>query len=421
MKNPPAQESQLENRLKRDLRIGPGGLKDEQRRRIFAELAALPTTSAASTTDLRRHSRRSARKSAWLSAAAVLVFGLAAFLIARSWHTGPTPSWSDNEPARAASEGSVELLLVSSGESPTPASSGSYATQAAEWNRPFLPTHERPVARVRPGAGTTGFETLRQHLREYAILPPPGSVAFEEVLNYVQGGSHPSGIEYAGALLINAEAGPCPWNPKLRLVHITLAAPEESDNAGAPVAEDLTLAVHFNPARVAGHRLIGQRVETGSDHSPNGALLRSGETATLVYEIMPVDADLGSAHSSTEADTLLHHGVEAAPPATWTTGGDLLALSAHYTRPHDQREVTRELRLAGWKEDIHSTSPEFQLAAAVVWSARLFESKEAIPDTLSHIQHLVESAMDHDPDGRRAEFLGLMRLASHLSSRNTHP
>lgn len=421
MMNPQAQESQLENRLRRDLHIGPGGLKDEQRRRIFAELAALPTSSVAPTTNRRQHNQRSARKSAWLSAAAVLLFGLAAFLIARSWHTGPVPMWSDSEPARTASKGFVELLLVSSGENPTPSNPESAAPQVSEWNRPFMPTHERPVARVRPSAGTTGFETLRQHLREHAMLPPPGSIAYEEVLNYVQGGSHPSGIDSTEALIISAEAGPCPWDPKLRLVHITLAAPEDPDNANALVAEDLTLAVHFNPSRVAGHRLIGQRVETGSDHSPNGALLRSGETATLVYEIMPVNAALGSAISSTEADTLLHHDIETAPPATWAARGDLLALSAHYTRPHDQREVTRELRLAGWQKDIHSTSPEFQLAAAVVWTARLFESKEAIPDALVHIQHLVESAMNHDPDGRRAEFLGLVRLASHLSSRNTHP
>ena len=419
--NPEAEEQELEHRLRRDLRIGPGGLKDEQRRRIFAELAVLPTSSATSTADLRRHGRRSARQSAWISAAAVLLFGLAAFLVARSWQTGPVPMWSDADPARTAAKGSVEILLVSAGDNQPPHNSVPAEPQLSAWNHPFLPTHERPVARVRPGAGTAGFETLRQHLREHAVLPPPGSVAYGEVLNYVQGGSRPPGIERADAMIINAEAGPCPWDPQLRLVHITLATPDDPDNPGDPVAEDLTLAIHFNPARVAGHRLIGQRVETRGDHSPNGARLRSGETATLVYEIMPLDAGLESTRTTADAETTTHEGIEAGPASAWAARGDLLALSAHYTRSRDQREVTRELRLPGWQEDMHATSPEFQLAAAVVWTARLFESRETIPDALAHIQHLVEAAMDHDPDGRRAEFLGLVRLASHLTSRNPLP
>lgn len=384
----------LETTLREALRLGPGGLRDEQRLRVMAAarrieeqpLRLMPASPGFGRSGL-----------GIAAAAAVAISGILVFLAANL-------ELGNRNTAAAHKGGSGEWQVRLA---PTPATEISEIradnAHAAAIRLGFQATRDSHIARLRPNVAVDGFASMSRQLREDGVMPNADSLAIDEVLNYVHSGD-PALIR--DAVSLSAEAGPCPWNPDLRLVHVVVAA--GGNESGQVVAKDLTLAVDFNPQRVAGYRLIGKAANAADDQDGSGADLLAGRSATLMYEIAPATAAMEN------DETWL---TDASRPGAWSARADLVAVRAEYALPGGGDRQSREIHVAGWNPDLAASSEAFQFAASVVWAGRLIEGDPASTGRFADVIRLATTAMRHDPDGRKAEFVGLMRRAERLSAR----
>ena len=162
------------------------------------------------------------------------------------------------------------------------------------------------------------------------------------------------------------------------------------------VAKDVKLQVHFNPARVAMHRLIGyenrlMRHREFDDDAKDGGEIGAGHTVTALYEIVPT--------SRARAST-------AAGPA------DLLTVKMRYKRPDGW--FSRKLEWAVGDRALHlgSAPPDFKFAAAVAAFGMILKGSPH-RGTADHdlVLRLARDGVGDDPAGYRRAFLHLVMRA----------
>ncbi len=184
------------------------------------------------------------------------------------------------------------------------------------------------------------------------------------------------------------------------------------------VAENVTVDVRFNPARVDQWRLLSQESRESSaapKTSPtnSGAQMEAGRSVTALYEIVPTRATDGPGAGS---------GTESAAPA----GGrsDLLNLEVGYRSPangrvQDPAENTPSRKLQVGVPDVRRSSDaataDYKFAAAVVGYGLMLRDSPFKGDlTWEKVQILAEEGQGPDREGYRAEFLQLVRQARAL-------
>lgn len=198
----------------------------------------------------------------------------------------------------------------------------------------------------------------------------------------------------------------------------------------AAAADDVTVDVRFNPARVDRWRLIGQesrepdsgsnrRSSAGPAAEPAGVRMEAGESVTALYEIVPTPPGDRSAR-----------GPGARPGGGGTGGGgagggdDLLSLQVDYrpsvagaSRVPPAEETPRRLQVgvpdAGGGLD--AATADYKFAAAVVGYGLLLRDSPFKGDlTWEKVQILAEEGQGPDREGYRREFLQLVRRAREL-------
>lgn len=194
------------------------------------------------------------------------------------------------------------------------------------------------------------------------------------------------------------------------------------------VAENVTVDVRFNPARVDQWRLLSQESResaaaprTSPPHS--GAQMEAGRSVTALYEIVPTrPTDRPRAGSGSES---------AAPTSS---SGDLLNLEVGYRSPANGRapvpaENTPSRSLQVGVPDVRRSSDaataDYKFAAAVVGYGLMLRDSPFKGDlTWEKVQILAEEGQGPDREGYRAEFLQLVRQARALqdgTGRNDKP
>ncbi len=197
-------------------------------------------------------------------------------------------------------------------------------------------------------------------------------------------------------------------------------------NAGTlvTIAKDVKIQVEFNPAKVAGYRLIGYEnrllaAQDFNDDKKDAGEIGAGHTVTALYEIIPAGGQVPAA----AVDTLKYQQPAAEPktetaPTTTTMSDELLTLKMRYKQPTGDVSQKLEWPLRDAGASFASATPDFQFAAAVAsFGMQLRNSQYKGDASYNAVIELATPGAKEDEHGYRAEFLELVRKARELTVR----
>jgi Ca-activated chloride channel family protein len=178
------------------------------------------------------------------------------------------------------------------------------------------------------------------------------------------------------------------------------------------IAKDVKIQVEFNPARVAGYRLIGYEnrllaKEDFNDDKKDAGEIGAGHTVTALYEIIPAGQ---AVPGSPSVDPLKYQRPEE---GSASASNELLTVKLRYKAPDGEKSKLIEIPLMA--DDIPAfvaASEDFRFASAVAaFGMKLRGSPDAGKSTWPEIQDIARGALGNDPGSYRAEFLTLIEKA----------
>ncbi len=203
------------------------------------------------------------------------------------------------------------------------------------------------------------------------------------------------------------------------LLEARKALSEELSSTMFPIANDVKVQVEFNPALVAEYRLIGYetrmlRREDFKDDTVDAGDIGANHTVTAIYEITPVSA------KKRQIDPLRYQSDrDLSTPTTNGRGDELAFVKLRYKLPGESTSqlIEQPVRAADAFAKIDSAPPEQRFAVAVTAFGQRLRSESAV-DSYSYksIAELANRARGSDPDGYRAEFIRLVRMAESLGA-----
>lgn len=173
------------------------------------------------------------------------------------------------------------------------------------------------------------------------------------------------------------------------------------------IAKDVKLQLEFNPAHVAGYRLIGYENrlladEDFNDDKKDAGELGSGHRVTALYEIIPTGVEtklLG------QVDELKYRQA----PAITSPSNELLTLKLRYKPPTGKKSQLIEHAVPSGALSFASTSDNFRLAASVAMFGMLLRDSEFKGTArYSDAAHLAKGALGTDTFGYRQELVTLI-------------
>ena len=186
---------------------------------------------------------------------------------------------------------------------------------------------------------------------------------------------------------------------------------EEMGGTILTLAKDVKLQVEFNPARVAGYRLIGYENrlladEDFNDDTKDAGELGAGHTVTALYEVVPAGTDVPRL-----IDELRYQTEPGDPPVT-RFEDELMYVKVRYKDP----DGAKSRLLAQAVADRSGTaSADFRFAAAVAGFGMLLRnSPHAGTFSLNDVVQLAENGKGDDPRGYRGEFIRLVEATRDL-------
>jgi len=202
------------------------------------------------------------------------------------------------------------------------------------------------------------------------------------------------------------------------LLEARKAMSEEIASTLFPIADDVKVQVEFNPTLVSEYRLIGYetrmlRREDFKDDKIDAGDIGAGHTVTAIYEITPAGA------KQRRVDPLRYRTErDRSAPSTPSRGDDLAFVKLRYKPPREatSRLIEQPVR-AGAALKLDQAPAEQRFAVAVAAFAQRLRGESAV-DGFSYagIAALANAARGADPEGYRAEFIRLVRMAETLGS-----
>ncbi|MFA5189299.1 MAG: VWA domain-containing protein [Verrucomicrobiia bacterium] len=193
---------------------------------------------------------------------------------------------------------------------------------------------------------------------------------------------------------------------------------EQMSGTLVTIAKDVKIQVEFNPAKVAGYRLIGYenrllRKEDFNNDRKDAGEIGAGHTVTALYEIVPA----GQALPTPPVDALKYQPIPK-PVTPVTTSDDLLTVKLRYKQPDGDKSALIEQALADSGKSYAAASRDFKFAAAVAaFGMVLRDSEHKGNATLAGVLELAEEGSGPDASGYRTEFLSLVKKAQKLGKR----
>ena len=188
---------------------------------------------------------------------------------------------------------------------------------------------------------------------------------------------------------------------------------EEMGGTLLTLAKDVKLQIEFNPARVAGYRLIGYENrlladEDFNDDTKDAGELGAGHTVTALYEVVPA----GSAVPGDPDVDALRYQPQADDPPPSDFEGEMLYVKVRYKDPGGSKSKLLERAVA---DRSATPSTDFRFAAAVAGFGMLLrDSEHAGILTLDDVVTLAEEGKGDDPRGYRGEFIRLVEATRDL-------
>ena len=186
---------------------------------------------------------------------------------------------------------------------------------------------------------------------------------------------------------------------------------EEMGGTILTLAKDVKLQVEFNPARVAGYRLIGYENrlladEDFNDDTKDAGELGAGHTVTTLYEVVPAGTEVPRT-----VDELRYQPQPDDPPLS-KFEDEMLYVKVRYKDPDGAKSRLLEQAVA---DRTGMPSTDFRFATAVAGFGMLLrDSPHAGTFSLDDIVSLAEEGKGHDPRGYRGEFIRLVELTRDL-------
>ncbi len=182
------------------------------------------------------------------------------------------------------------------------------------------------------------------------------------------------------------------------------------------IAKDVKLQVEFNPAKVAGYRLIGYEnrmlnKEDFNDDKKDAGELGSGHTVTALYEIIP--AGVKSAFLK-DVDPLKYQ--DHKKEATANFNDEWLTIKSRYKDPLKDSSELIVHPVVDKGVAFEATSDNFRFSAAVAGFGMLLrESEFKGSSSYKQVLHTATDALGNDTEGYRKEFIALVNKAAGIS------
>jgi Ca-activated chloride channel family protein len=180
------------------------------------------------------------------------------------------------------------------------------------------------------------------------------------------------------------------------------------------IAKDVKIQVEFNPAKVAGYRLIGyeNRLLANrdfNDDKKDAGEIGAGHSVTALYEIVPA----GQQIVNDGVDELRYSKVESSDTRF---NDELLTVKLRYKEPdaNESKLLTQGLLDRG--NSIENASDNLRFASAVAqFGLILRDSRYKGSASFSSVTNLAQSSLGNDLKSYRNDFLDLVRKGSRLN------
>lgn len=194
---------------------------------------------------------------------------------------------------------------------------------------------------------------------------------------------------------------------------------EQASRTLETVAKDVKIQVEFNPAEVAGYRLIGYENRMLADRDFNddrkdAGDMGAGHRVTALYEIVPAGRPVpwgvdGLRYQSPTKQP------EMEPSPYAATSGELCTVKLRYKKPDGVTSKYLEVPVRDPDGDWRQASTDFRWAAAVAtFGMTLRDSIGRGDGDLDLALELAGEARGLDEYGHRAEFIALVRSAGKI-------
>jgi Ca-activated chloride channel family protein len=204
------------------------------------------------------------------------------------------------------------------------------------------------------------------------------------------------------------------------LLEARKAMGQELGSTMFPIANDVKVQVEFNPAQVAAYRLIGYETrmlarQDFKDDKVDAGDMGAGHTVTAIYEITP----------ASEADKLvdpLRYGKHAKKKHAAGPGDELCFVKLRYKLPgaSASREIAHAVHPAKVENGFDAAPPDQRFAVAVAAFGQRLRGEAQLADYgYDRIADLANAARGDDPEGYRAEFVKLVRMADTMGQAGT--
>jgi len=189
---------------------------------------------------------------------------------------------------------------------------------------------------------------------------------------------------------------------------------EEMTGTLVTIAKDVKIQVEFNPAKVAGYRLLGYenrmlRTEDFNDDKKDAGEIGAGHTVTALYELVPT----GKKVDVVAADDLKYQKQAADAPSE--TSDDLLTLKMRYKAPDGDTSKKLEWPVRDAGKSFGEATDDFQFAASVAGFGMLLRDSQHKGNlTYAADLELAQAGLGRDDGGYRAEFVEMVKKAKQL-------
>lgn len=192
---------------------------------------------------------------------------------------------------------------------------------------------------------------------------------------------------------------------------------EQAGGTLVTIAKDVKLQLEFNPQQVAAYRLIGYenrllRNEDFNDDTKDAGEIGAGHAVTAFYELVPAGAESPAA----SVDPLKYQ--KQVEPTAAAQDGETLTLKLRYKEPDGDKSKLIEHVVKDSGQGFAAADHDFQFAAAVAAFGMLLRDSPYKGNlTYPAVLELAAASLDSDPEGYRAEFIDLVKMAQALAER----
>jgi Ca-activated chloride channel family protein len=181
------------------------------------------------------------------------------------------------------------------------------------------------------------------------------------------------------------------------------------------ITKDVKIQIEFNPAVVAGYRLIGYenrmlKDEDFNDDKKDAGEIGAGHTVTALYELIPV----GQPVPTPGVDGLKYQSTRTVRGAA--TSGEVATIKLRYKQPTAKTSRLLSQVVKDGDTSLTNTSDAYRFSAAVATFGMLLRSSQYKGQAdYDLVERLANQSLGSDPHGDRREFLSIVKAARKLS------